>query len=111
MNGEDKKAALAAYKERKVSVGIYAVRCAPAGKVWVGTAPDLSKIQNRLWFQLRMNGSPHRDLQAGWNEHGADALSFEVVEVLDEETLAFARTAELKNRVRHWAETLNAPIL
>lgn len=36
MTGEDRKAAIAAYKERKVIGGVYAVRCAATGEVWVG---------------------------------------------------------------------------
>lgn len=111
MIGEDKKAAVAAYKERKVFAGIYAVRCVPTGEIWVGTAPDLSTIQNRLWFQLTMKASPHRDLQDAWNRHGTDSVTFEVVERLDEETLVYVRNAELKTRVRHWGEKLNARIL
>ena len=48
MKGEDRKRAVAAYKERKVEAGIYVVRCLASGQVWVGSAPDLSTIQNRL---------------------------------------------------------------
>ncbi|PWC36222.1 GIY-YIG nuclease family protein [Azospirillum sp. TSO35-2] len=103
-----RKAALAAYKERKSVAGIFAVRCGPAGAVWVGGAPDLDKIQNRIWFQLKMGGCPHRSLQVAWNAHGADSLAFEVVERLEEEELAFARTAALKARTAHWAAALGA---
>lgn len=111
MGTVDKKAALAAYKERKTVAGVFAVRCTPTGQIWVGTAPDLGTIRNRLWFQLKMNGCPHRPLQAAWNEHGADSLVFEEVERMEEEALAFARNAALKARVRHWAEELKAAIL
>ncbi|ALJ38842.1 GIY-YIG nuclease family protein [Azospirillum brasilense] len=109
--GQDRKAAVTAYKERKVSAGVYALRCVATGKVWVGAAPDLSTIQNRLWFQLKQNCSPNRDLQAIWNEHGADNLSFEILERLEEETLVYAQRAALKKRVQHWRETLDAAVL
>lgn len=105
---EDRKAAVAAYKERKSVAGVFAVRCGAAGMVWVGGAPDLDKIQNRLWFQLKLGGCPHRTLQAAWNAHGADSLAFEIVERLEDEDLAFARTAALKARVAHWAAALGA---
>lgn len=111
MKGDDRKAALAAYKERTVSAGIYAVRCPAIGAVWVGAAPDLSTIQNRLWFQLRLKGCPHRDLQAAWDAHGADAVTFEVLERLKEEEIAYARAAALKARAAHWSEALNAPAI
>ncbi len=105
---EGRKAAVAAYKERKSVTGVFAVRCLSAGSAWVGGAPDLDKIQNRLWFQLKMGGCPHRSLQAAWNAYGAESLAFEVVERLEDEDLAFARTAALKARVAHWAAALGA---
>ena len=111
MGATDRKAAVAAYKERKVSAGIYVVRCTASGAVWVGAAPDLDTIRNRLWFQLRMNGCPYRTLQDAWNTHGADSLVLDVLERLDEETIPHIRTAQLRNRAAHWAGTLNAPVI
>ncbi|WP_246799128.1 GIY-YIG nuclease family protein [Azospirillum oryzae] len=105
---EDRKAAVAAYKERKSVAGVFAVRCGAASTAWVGGAPDLDKIQNRLWFQLKMGGCPHRSLQAAWNVHGAESLAFEIVERLEDEDLAFARTAALKARVAHWVASMGA---
>lgn len=105
---ENRKAALAAYKERKSVAGVFAVRCGAADTVWVGGAPDLDKIQNRLWFQLKMGGCPHRSLQAAWNAHGAESLAFEIVEPLEDEELAFARATALKARVAHWVAAMRA---
>ena len=70
----DRKAAVAAYRQRKPERGIYAVRCEAAALVWVGRAPDLATIGNRIFFSLRHGGSPHPGLQAAWNEHGAANL-------------------------------------
>jgi hypothetical protein len=111
MDHLDKKAAIAAYKERKASAGIYAVRCAPTGEYWVGRAPDLGTIRNRLWFGLRLGSSPHRGLQAAWHAHGADSFTFEVLERLGEEDLAFAREAALKQRLAHWQAALGAAVI
>jgi hypothetical protein len=102
MKGMDRKAAVAAYKERKTVAGIYAVRCLATGEQWVGQAPDLGTIRNRLWFTLKLGTSPHRGLQAAWNAHGADNFVFEELERMPEEALSFARTALLKKRLAHW---------
>ncbi|WP_068086661.1 GIY-YIG nuclease family protein [Novosphingobium rosa] len=102
MKGQDRREALAAYKERKVEAGIYALRCAPTGEIWIGRAPDLGTIQNRLWFTLRQGGNPHRSLQEAWNRHGAEAFAFEVVERIKEEDLEFGRDRALKSRQTHW---------
>ncbi|MBP2301986.1 GIY-YIG nuclease family protein [Azospirillum picis] len=108
MTNEGRRAAVAAYKERKPAAGVFAVRCVPTAGVWVGGAPDLGTIRNRIWFQLRMGGCPHRSLQAAWTAHGAEAFVFEPVERLEDEELAFARQAALKARVAHWVTVLKA---
>jgi hypothetical protein len=77
MKSDDRKAAIAAYKERKSLAGIYAVRCGASGQVWVGQTLDLDKIQNRIWFTLRLGSNSNRDLQSAWTAHGADAFTFE----------------------------------
>lgn len=111
MNRDDRKAAAAAYKEQTVTAGIYAVRCQPTGQCWVGRAPDLATIQNRLWFTLRHQANPHRSLQAAWREHGPDAFTFEILERIGEEEIAYVRERLLKDRLAHWATELQATII
>ncbi|WP_210490843.1 GIY-YIG nuclease family protein [Microvirga antarctica] len=109
MKSADRKAATAAYKERKTAPGIYVVRCIPTGDQWVGRAPDLATIQNRIWFSLAQGAQPQRALQAAWTTHGAESFVFEEVERLeDEETLAYVRDGILKERLAHWCATLGA---
>ncbi|KPL68123.1 hypothetical protein SZ64_08325 [Erythrobacter sp. SG61-1L] len=108
MDLEKRRAAIAAYKERVAIPGIYAVQCAATGECWVGRAPDLSTIHNRLWFTLRLGSCPHRSLQQAWREHGGDAFSFERVEELDGEELGFALDRVIGERQDHWCEQLSA---
>jgi len=108
MKGDDRKAAVDAYKERKVAAGIYAVRCEPSGECWVGRAPDLATIQNRLWFTLRQGSNPHRSLQAAWREHGPEAFAFAILEQLEDEDIAYVRERALKDRLANWATVLRA---
>lgn len=111
MKGNDRKAAVNAYKERKVIAGIYAVRCGPSGECWVGQAPDLSTVQNRLWFTLRQGNGPWRALQAAWRSHGPDAFSFEVLERIEGEDIAYLRDGILKDRLAQWTGELKASSL
>jgi hypothetical protein len=108
MKGEDRKAAVAAYKERKAVAGIYAMRCAPTGQSWVGRAQNLDTVKNRLWFTLRQGANPHRSLQAAWREHGAESFAFEELERLDDEALAYVRDGMLKERLAYWCARLGA---
>jgi hypothetical protein len=108
MKPEDRRAAIAAYKERKAVAGIYAVRCTATGEVWVGQTPDVDAVQNRIWFSARMGTNPCASLQRAWTTHGAATISFEVVERLKPEDLAYLRNALLKERVTHWRAVLDA---
>jgi hypothetical protein len=104
----DRRAAIAAYKKRKSVAGIYAVRCAASGEVWVGHTLDLEKIWNRISFTLRGGANPHRALQAAWKAHGAEAFSFEALEPLEDEPLEFARQSQLNERTAVWRAKLGA---
>lgn len=104
----DRKAAIAAYKERKTIAGIFAIRCKASSHVWVGQTPNLDKIQNRIWFTLRQGSHTCRTLQAAWTTHGPDSLTFEECERLDDEETAYIRDALLKERTLHWRKELGA---
>lgn len=108
MLNEDRKAAVAAYKERKVVAGIYLLRCGATGECWAGQAPDLSTIQNRVWFTLRHGSHRQRSLQAAWQAHGEAAFAFEQVEQLDEKALEAGRERVMKARLAHWCAELGA---
>ena len=81
----DRKAAIAAYKERKTFAGVFVIRCKASTQAWVGQTPNLEKIQNRIWFTLRQGSHTCRTLQAAWTAHGPDSLTFEECERLEEE--------------------------
>jgi hypothetical protein len=104
----DRKAAIAAYKERKTVAGIFVVRCTATSETWIGQSPNLEKIQNRIWFSLRQGSHTCRSLQAAWIAHGPDSLTFAECERLEEEEIAYVRDALLKECAQHWRSQLGA---
>ena len=104
----DRKAAIAAYKERKIVAGIFAIRSKASAQQWVGAAPNLETIQNRIWFTLRQGSHTCRSLQAAFSAHGPENLSLEACERLEEEETPYIRDAQLKERVAHWRIQLGA---
>ena len=108
MQDQDRRAAIAAYKERKPAAGIYALRCAASGAVWVGQTLTLGTVWNRHLFALRLGNARPAALQTAWNTHGEAAIGFDVLEELPEEELDFARDALLKDRLAHWRAALQA---
>ena len=103
----DRKAAIAAYKERKTIAGIFVIRCKASAEQWVGQASNLEKIQNRIWFTLRQGSHTCRSLQTAWTAHGPDNLTFEACEQLEEE-VPYIRDALLKERAAYWRAQLGA---
>ena len=106
---EERKAAVAAYKERSRPAGVFLVRCTATGKIWIGQNPDLEAIQNRLWFTLRMGSHRTTQLQRAWQEHGADNFTFEVVERVSDDEPVHDLPGHLKRRLAHWQQELGAP--
>lgn len=107
----DRKALIAAYKEKKTVAGVYAVICNATGQAWVGKSSHIDTQQNGLWFALRMGGSPFKSLQAAWKEHGEAEFRFEQLDRLPEDTSAMARETELKSRAALWTARLHATAL
>lgn len=110
MKTEDRKAAIAAYKKRTAIAGIYALRCAATGEVWVGRAPDLDTVWRRLSFTLTHGASLHASLQAAWRAHGCESFSFEALESIEEE-IDYVRDRRLKQRLDHWCAALGARVV
>lgn len=77
--------------------------CLATDQRWVGAAPDLSTVENRLWFTLRQGMNPHRSLQAAWKAHGAAAFAVEELERLPEEEDRYLRDSLLKERKKFWS--------
>jgi hypothetical protein len=102
MTPDQRKAAIASYKDRKTIGGIYAVTCRACGQRWIGRAPDLTTIQNRLWFTLRQGGCLNPSLQTAWNSHGPETFTLDVLERFDAETLAYVRDRMSAERLSHW---------
>lgn len=102
-----RRAAAAALKETKVSAGIYLVRASKGGGVWVGRAPNLAAIENRVMFSLRTGSHPSKSLQAAFDA-APDSLCIEIAERLPQEAHPSSHNRLLQARVAAWAEQLGA---
>jgi hypothetical protein len=107
MRAEDRKTAIRAYKERKRSMGAYAVKCSASGQAWVGQSRNLDTEQNPIWFSLKLGSNRNPTLQQAWALHGPDAFTFERLEQLTEDETAYPET-RLKQLRASWCERLGA---
>jgi hypothetical protein len=107
MNAEAKRQAIAAYKKRKLSMGIYAVRCQTSGEIWVGQSRNLDTLQNRFWFALRLGNHHNRALQVAFTQYGRDAFTFEPLQQLPDEATAYPESI-LSDLAEDWRDELGA---
>lgn len=102
----------AAYRQVTPDAGVYRLRCADSSRLLLGSTVDLRSAANKLSW-AKTTSSPG---VLGWRfaaavaEVGLDALSFEVVEVL--EVMPGSTAAELRSRLAaleaRWREALAA---
>jgi len=98
------------YKEQVQPKGVYCVRCpgAGAGQVWVDCSRNLEASENRLAFGLKTGLSLSVSLRQELARFGADAFKFEVLEVFEPDLSAYELSESLKERRKHWQQTLSA---
>jgi RimJ/RimL family protein N-acetyltransferase len=107
MSASRRKDLVREYKEKKAMPGIFAVRCLPTGATWTGASKNLETQQNGIWFQLRSGTHVNKVLQAAWNDHGADAFAFEMLEAIDDDNPGMVGLL-LKEREAHWRAEIGA---
>lgn len=108
-SSDARKSAVAAYKERKPEAGVFALRHAVSGAVWVGATPTLATIENRLRFERGLGGRLPAELVQLWTAD--DAVRFEVVHRLDPERVPFLKAADYRALAAEWAVRLGARAL
>jgi hypothetical protein len=109
VNRDRKRELTAAYRERKARPGVFAVRCAAGGQVWVGSSRELLNRQNGIWFSLRQGSSLNRTMQQAWRDHGEAAFVYEELQVIDGEGLsAWSLDQALKDAAAAWRQQLAA---
>ena len=111
MNQQERKAAVAAYKETKTIAGVFAIICTATGETWVGQSRHIDTQRNGYWFSLRQGGSRHAAMQEAWRLHGEDSFRFEQLDRLPEDISNLLRGGELKKRAALWTARLQATAL
>lgn len=80
--------------------GIYAIRCVPTGRLYVGSSID---IKDRWrWHRRDLKAGRHQNakLQNAWRKHGAEAFVFEILELVPID--------DLIAREQHFIDSLGA---
>uniref|UniRef100_A0A6H1ZD43 GIY-YIG domain-containing protein n=1 Tax=viral metagenome TaxID=1070528 RepID=A0A6H1ZD43_9ZZZZ len=73
--------------KRRRQSGIYQIRCKPTGKVYVGSAVNLSARKSQHFSDLSLRKHRNSRLQNAWNKYGKEAFNFSVLELCNKENL------------------------
>ena len=93
------------YQQTPPAAGVFLVRNNLNDKVFVAASVNLHGLMNRHKFQLKHGSHPSKQLQADWNEFGADNFAFEIVDELRPGAGVDPR-AELETLEKLWLEKL-----
>ncbi len=103
----DRRKAIREYKESRRPAGVYRVRNLRSGRMLLGSSVDLPSILNRHRAVLRLGGHLDHELQRDWNELGADAFDFEVLDTLElSDDPAYDPRDDLRVLEQLWREKL-----
>lgn len=107
LSPETRRALTRQYKEAVRPAGVFVIRHAPSGRVYVGGSLDVEGAMNRARFELNMGAHRCKPLGRDWTAHGAAQFSFEVIDrVKEREDPGFDRKAELEKLLALWQEEL-----
>src|SRR5262249_14739876 len=71
------------YKESEPQAGIFQIKNAMTGRVFLGSSLNLHGPLNKHRFMLKIGAHPCARLQKDWNLYGPEAFSFEVLAVVE----------------------------
>lgn len=95
------------YKEASRPLGVFLIRNNKTDRVFLGCGIDLRGTINRHRFQLSTGNHPNRELQADWNQLGANNFAFEVIEELQPRNeTSFDSKRELEFMEKMWLDKL-----
>ncbi len=95
------------YHEAPKPMGVYRVYCTETGHGVVSASRDLPSALNRQRAQLSLGRHPDKVLQAQWDECGAEAFVFEVLDTLEPgDDPGYDPAGDLEMLVQMWRERL-----
>ncbi len=96
------------YKETRHPMGLFRVRNTVNGKVFIGTSVNLTVALNSQRAKLSLGGHVNSALQSDWNQLGADAFEFDILDTLTPpERLDYNPADDLRALEELWLDKLS----
>jgi ABC-type uncharacterized transport system fused permease/ATPase subunit len=72
------------YRQSRPDMGVFAYRCLPTGKVYIGFGQNVKAEINSTTFKLNFgNYNTNSNLQNNWKEYGENNFEIAVLELLE----------------------------
>jgi hypothetical protein len=68
------------YKNREIIGGVYRIKCNGNGRTWIKSTKNMAGQKNRIEFSISTNSCPEPDMSVEWEQYGAKAFSFVILE-------------------------------
>ena len=109
MTDQDRKARVREYKETPRPAGIYQIRNTAKNISLLGSSVNLPGILNRHRFELQNGSHRIQELQRDWNELGAQAFEFKVLDELKhKQEPGYDPAEDLAILLEMWLEKIRA---
>lgn len=79
----NRKDLINAYKQRKVTGGVFIVTDTANGRYLLDSGPDIQARQNAFNFSVTTDNPFDYKMRQDWRDHGASAFTFEILDTLD----------------------------
>jgi len=71
------------YKSRKVTGGVYCIKCEGNGRSWIKATQNLEGQKSRFQFALANDSCLEPGMLLEWRQYGASSFTFAVLEELE----------------------------
>lgn len=71
------------YKNRKITGGIFCIKCHGNNRMWIRAAKELEGQKNRYNFFISTDTCPEPAMQTEWKVFGANSFSFDILEEIE----------------------------
>nr|WP_314463139.1 GIY-YIG nuclease family protein [uncultured Clostridium sp.] len=108
MENLTRKALKEQYKNRVLTGGIYRISCSGDKSYWLRASFDMQGSKNRFTFSKTTDSCPEICMLKAWNQYGASAFSFEIVEEIEKKDTQTERqfSDDVNTLLELWKEKL-----
>lgn len=98
------------YKNRTSTGGVYCIKCNGNSNWWLRATKDIQSSKNRFLFSISINSCPETHMLDAWNQFGASAFSFEILEELQKKESQTEREflEDINTLLEIWTEKQNS---